>query len=235
MPDIDWIEENGTVTALLAANRERRDRATAELDAARDELRGLLFRGQAAAVEVADMAEAAGISRDTAHTILKEGGIMSWKKKQAWAAEVMTLVPRGEFEQNEFRMLVQMLLYKALGSKPESVPRSVDGVLAAATKAMRTTAGRPDFKPIYDSDRLRTLAWPTEPFEIIQRGTGTAASFRVVQGRRQVTPWRSTAEQVARDLKGAGGDRPAFIDRTGPECVTQDGRRIGWEVLRDVA
>lgn len=235
MSDTDWIEERGTVSALLAANRERRERAAAEVNAGRDELRGLLFRGQAAAIEVADMAEAAGVSRDTAHTILKEGGIMSWKQKQAWAAEVMALVPRGEFEQNEFRMFVQMHLYKALGSNPEGVPRSVDGVLAEATKTMRTTAGRPTFEPNYDADRLRTFVWPTQPFEVIQRGRGSAASFRVVQGGQHVAPWRSTAEEVARDLRAAGGDRPAFIDRTGTECVTRDGRRIGWDVLRDIA
>src|SRR5437879_3924344 len=149
MPDTDSIEEHGVVASLLAANQQRRQRATAEMDAAKDELRGLLFRGQKARMEVADMATQAGISRDTAHVILKEGGIMSWKQKQAWAAEVMELVPRGDFSQNEFRMFVQMLLYKALGSNPQDVPRSVQGVFDAATETMRTTAGRPDFKPIF--------------------------------------------------------------------------------------
>jgi hypothetical protein len=80
---------------------------------------------------------------------------------------------------------------------------------------------------------LRTFEWPVEPFEIFQRGKGAKATFQVRQDG-VVGLWRSTADDVARDLKAAGGERPAFIDRTGPECITSDGRRIGWDVLRDV-
>jgi hypothetical protein len=36
------------------------------------------------------------------------------------------------------------------------------------------------------------------------------------------------------DLKAAGGSRPALIDRTGPECATQEERRIGWDLLKDI-
>jgi hypothetical protein len=43
-----------------------------------------------------------------------------------------------------------------------------------------------------------------------------------------------TAEEVARDLKQHGGMKPSHIDRTGPECVTGDGRRVGWDLLRDL-
>ena len=159
---------------------------------------------------------------------------MSWRQKQAWAAEVMALVPRGDFEQNEFRMLLQTYLYKALGSRPEDVPRSIEGVLARATETMRTVGGRPDFEPGLDSERLRALHWPIEPFEIIQRGTGVRAMFQLRLGADEVGPWRSTAEDVARDLKAAGGSRPAFIDRTGPECATQAGHRLGWDLLKDI-
>jgi hypothetical protein len=234
MTDTNWAEEQGAIAALLQANRERRQAAAAELNGARGELRGLLLRGQAVAMDVAEMAGQARVSRDTAHRILKEAGTMSWRQKQAWAAEVMELVPRGDFEQNEFRMFLQTYLYKALGSKPEDVPRSIEGVLARATETMRTIGGKPDFEPVVDSERLRSFHWPTEPFEIIQRGTGASAKFQIRLGALDVGPWRSTAEDVARDLKASGGNRPAFIDRTGPECVASDGRRVGWDILRDI-
>jgi len=160
---------------------------------------------------------------------------MSWKQKQAWAAHVMEHVPRGDIEQNKFRAFVQMMLNKALGSNPEDVPRSVQGVLDAATEGMRTIAGRPNFKPtIIDAGRVRSMEWPRDPFEIFQRGSGAKATFQVRQGGVKIGPWRSSADEVARDLKDAGGDRPAFIDRAGPECITRDGRRIGWDVLRDI-
>lgn len=159
---------------------------------------------------------------------------MSWRQKQAWAAEVLALVPRGDFAQNEFRMFLQTYLYKALGSKPEDVPRSTEGVLARATETMRTIGGMPAFEPEFDSERVRALRWPTQPFEIVQRGTGRDASFQVRLGTVEVGPWRRTAEDVAGDLKSAGGSKPAFIDRTGPECVTQDGRRVGWDLLKEI-
>lgn len=159
---------------------------------------------------------------------------MSWRQKQAWAAGVMALVPRGDFAQNEFRMFLQMYLYKALGSKPEDVPRSIEGVFARATETVRTIGGHPNFEPDTDAERLRALQWPTDPFEIIQRGTGGSARFQVRFGAIGDGPWRRKAEDVAVDLKAAGGTRPAFIDRTGPECATQDGRRVGWDLLQEV-
>jgi hypothetical protein len=235
MSDTDRVEEYGVVVSKLGANLERRRAAEAELSAAKDELRGLLFRGQKAAIEVAEMADAAGISRDTAHAILKEGGVMSWKQKQAWAGEILELVPRGSYEQNEFRAMLQMTLYKALGSNPEGLPRSVQGVFDSATHAMRTIGRRPGFRPVItDSEKLRTYEWPTEPFEILQRGRAAKARFQLRQGGVAIGPWRSSADDVARDLRAAGGGRPAFIDRTGPECVASNGRRIGWDALRDV-
>jgi hypothetical protein len=166
--------------------------------------------------------------------MLKEAGTMSWRQKQAWAAEVMAVVPRGDFAQNEFRMFLQTYLYKALGSKPGDVPRSIEGVFARATDTVRTIAGQLAFEPEFDSERLSALRWPPELFEIIQRGAGSSATFQVRFGAQQAGPWRRTAEDVASDLKAAGGYRPAFIDRTGPECVTREGRRIGWDLLKEI-
>jgi len=185
-------------------------------------------------MEVAEMADQAGVSRETAHRMLKEAGTMSWRQKQAWAAEVMALVPRGDFAQNEFRMFLQTYLYKALGSKPGDIPRSIEGVFARATETMRTTGGHRDFKPLADTKQLSALMWPTEPFEIIQRGSGPRATFQVRLGAAEVGPRRRTAEDVARDLKAAGGKRPAFIDRTGRECATRDGRRVGWDLIEEI-
>jgi hypothetical protein len=181
-------------------------------------------------MDVADMASEAGVSRDTAHRLLKEAGTMSWRQKQAWASDVLARVPRGEFPQNSFRSVLQMNLYRALGSRAGDVPESVAATLDQAAKSVRETIDL-TFSPDYDPE-LRNLPWPgREPFEIVQRGSGPNARFQLRQRGTQLSPWRSTAERVARDLKAAGGDHPAFIDRTGPECATRDGRRVGWELL----
>jgi hypothetical protein len=144
---------------LLDANRERRQTAAAEVAQAKLELRELLIRGQSAGMEIADMARRAGVSRDTAHRVLKEAGVMSWRQKQDWAAEVLAGIPGGDYDRNEFRMFVNMLLLKALGANPEDVPRSVEGVLELAAETMRTVRGKGDFEPSYDP-RLLALAWP---------------------------------------------------------------------------
>jgi len=57
-------------------------------------------------------------------------------------------------------MFVNMLLLKALGSRPEDVPQSVEGVLALAAEEMRNIGGHPRFQPEFDPNVLR-LAWPT--------------------------------------------------------------------------
>jgi hypothetical protein len=222
------------VAALLVSNRERREVAARELSAAKEELRGLFLRGQVATMDVSEMAGVAGVSRDTVHRILKEAGTMSWRQKQAWATEVLALVPRGTFAQNQFRSLLQITLYRALGARGDDVPHTVEGVFAHAIESMRTIGGEPDFEPDIDSSRLSELRWPTEPFEIVQRGSRETASFQIRLGGFEVAPWRSSAEDIASDLNSAGGTRPAYIDRTGPECVTQDGRRIGWDLLSEL-
>jgi hypothetical protein len=58
--------------AELAANRERREAAAVETEAAREVLRALLVRGRALGAPIAAMARAAGISRETAHKLLRE-------------------------------------------------------------------------------------------------------------------------------------------------------------------
>lgn len=78
----DWTEERKSVPAALKKNRVRRDRADAEKRSAQDELRDLLVRGQAVALDVKAMALAAGVSRDTAHRLLRAAGSLSWREKR---------------------------------------------------------------------------------------------------------------------------------------------------------
>ena len=68
----DRFKTRGEVERALAANRERLEAAAAEREAAREVLRALLARGKALGVPVAAMARAAGISRETAHKLLRE-------------------------------------------------------------------------------------------------------------------------------------------------------------------
>jgi hypothetical protein len=78
---------NRTQTGALDAldkNRRRREAAEKELDAVRAELRRLLTRGQAAGLDVTAMAEAAGVSRETAHKALREAALT---KASVWADE----------------------------------------------------------------------------------------------------------------------------------------------------
>jgi hypothetical protein len=68
----DRFKTGEEVERALSANRERLEAAHAERDAAREVLRALLARGKALGVPVAVMARAAGISRETAHKLLRE-------------------------------------------------------------------------------------------------------------------------------------------------------------------
>lgn len=157
-PDIIIAEERGAVSSLLEANADRRDKADAELRAAKQELQELLLRGQRAGMTVTELARKGRTSRETAHRTLKEAGAMTWKQKEDWAGQIMARIPGGDFDKNEFRMFVNMMLLKALGKNPEGLPQSVKGVLDEATKAMRTIGGKPSFKPEYDPQIL-TFAW----------------------------------------------------------------------------
>jgi hypothetical protein len=60
--------------AEFVANRTRREAASKEVDAARAELAGLLVRGQRDGLDVAGMSRLAGISRETAHKLLRGKG-----------------------------------------------------------------------------------------------------------------------------------------------------------------
>jgi transcriptional regulator of acetoin/glycerol metabolism len=64
--------EQHTVIDALLDNRERREETRREADDARQELKGLLTRGKATGLDVAKMAREAGISRETAHKLLRE-------------------------------------------------------------------------------------------------------------------------------------------------------------------
>jgi hypothetical protein len=144
----------------LHENRERRERASAELEAAKQELQEFLLTGEEGGLNISLMASEAGISRDTAHRILREVRPMSWPQKQRWASEILAGIPGGNYEQNEFRMFVNTLLFKALGRKPEDVPRSVAGILERATRDVRTIGKHPDFEPNFDP-KLLGVPWPT--------------------------------------------------------------------------
>ena len=60
--------------AALERNRARRETAEAKLEATRAEMGELLIRGKAAGISVAALARAAGVSRETAHKVLRRGG-----------------------------------------------------------------------------------------------------------------------------------------------------------------
>ena len=79
---------------------------------------------------------------------------MSWPQKQRWASGILDRIPGGTYEQNQFRMFVNMLLLKALGSNPEGVPQSVAGVLELATKDVRRVGKHPDFQVNFDPKLL---------------------------------------------------------------------------------
>lgn len=65
--------ETGAISRALAANQRKRERATAQLDEARHELRELLLAGRKAGLSVSEMSRQAGVSRETAHQLLREG------------------------------------------------------------------------------------------------------------------------------------------------------------------
>lgn len=67
-------KERNAVDEALHKNWQKRNRARAELEDAREELSELLTRGQAVGLHVAKMARTAHISRDTAHRLLREKG-----------------------------------------------------------------------------------------------------------------------------------------------------------------
>jgi hypothetical protein len=87
MPDTRRNGERGIVSARLRENRARRGLLEEKTDEIRAELRDLLVRGSNAALDVAEMARLAGISRETAHRYLREAGQLSWRKRNATRKE----------------------------------------------------------------------------------------------------------------------------------------------------
>ena len=81
VPDTDRESERAKVSARLRENRQRRALLAEKTVEIRAELRDLLVRGSKAALDVAEMARLAGISRDTAHRYLREAGHHSSRQR----------------------------------------------------------------------------------------------------------------------------------------------------------
>ena len=76
--------EQQSALAALEKNRRRREAAEEKLAEARHELRLLLVRGRNAGLNVTAMAQAACVSRETAHKALREAALT---KASVWADE----------------------------------------------------------------------------------------------------------------------------------------------------
>jgi hypothetical protein len=70
------------ILRAIAENRRVRDEARLELEGEVDVMRALLIRGRAAGLSVTSMSRAAGISRETAHKILREAGAPPEKRRR---------------------------------------------------------------------------------------------------------------------------------------------------------
>jgi transcriptional regulator of acetoin/glycerol metabolism len=68
------------IIRAIVENRRVREEARLELEGEREVMAALVIRGRAAGHSVSAMARAAGISRETAHKILREAGITPKKK-----------------------------------------------------------------------------------------------------------------------------------------------------------
>ncbi len=83
-----WDAERRNLLDALKANRKRRDRAAAEINAAREELQSLLVAGSTLyAFGVTALAHEAGVSRDTAHRLIRESPIPSRNEQHQLASE----------------------------------------------------------------------------------------------------------------------------------------------------
>jgi hypothetical protein len=69
----DRRHQRSEILDALDRNRKRRNRAQFEVDVAREELAELLARGTSLPwpLKIAPMADAAGVSRETAHKLLR--------------------------------------------------------------------------------------------------------------------------------------------------------------------
>ncbi len=66
------MTDTSRISQQLARNRAKREAAEATLESLRTELGSLLAQGRAAGLPVAVMSRTAGISRETAHKLLRE-------------------------------------------------------------------------------------------------------------------------------------------------------------------
>jgi len=75
MPDkTQRFRDPDEILRAIAENRRVREETQSELDAEREVMRALLIRGRHAGLTVSSMCGAAGISRETAHKLLREAG-----------------------------------------------------------------------------------------------------------------------------------------------------------------
>jgi transcriptional regulator of acetoin/glycerol metabolism len=95
--------EQHTVSDALLDNRARREELGREIDDARQELQGLLVRGKADGLEVAQMAREAGISRETAYKLMRQSDRASQRQshRRARAAGIPPGRARAEWVRKE--------------------------------------------------------------------------------------------------------------------------------------
>jgi hypothetical protein len=75
MPDNpERFRDPEEIIRAIAENRRVREETQTELEAEREVMRALLIRGRHAGLSVSAMCRAAGISRETAHKLLREAG-----------------------------------------------------------------------------------------------------------------------------------------------------------------
>jgi AraC-like DNA-binding protein len=69
------------IIRAIGENRRAREEVQLELDGEREVMRALIVRGHAAGLTVSAMARAAGISRETAHKLLREAGVSPRRRR----------------------------------------------------------------------------------------------------------------------------------------------------------
>lgn len=82
-----WDAERAAVPPALVENAKRRRLAAAEGEAARQELADLLARGTRVGFDTAELARLAGVSRETAHKLLRDAGVSTLQQMHRAAKE----------------------------------------------------------------------------------------------------------------------------------------------------
>jgi DNA-binding phage protein len=84
MPDNpERFRDPEEIIRAIAENRRVRQEAELELEGEREVMRALLIRGRHAGLTVTAMTRVAGISRETAHKILREAGEPRSKRRSS--------------------------------------------------------------------------------------------------------------------------------------------------------